>query len=176
MEEVFVKTNGKARVGKQTYTKTQVTDPTFTDDYGRLIKCGYVVFDFDEQPYINIISKIIKNSNLKCKMLTTDRGLHFMFKTTLDKVKNRSYEFNWLGLKCDIKGLGTKEGTKIAYQAIKVNGKIRKEEYLNGATTNEDLDYAPMWLYHIPNKKDQLDLTTDLTGSRNDIFHRRTDD
>lgn len=71
MEEIFVKLNGKARQDKNVYSKEQVSAPDFTNDYGRLIKCGYVVFDFDEQPYISIISKIIKNSNLKCKMLTT---------------------------------------------------------------------------------------------------------
>ena len=171
MEEKFIKTSGKIRQDKEVYSQEQVSAPDFTSDYGRLIKCGYVVFDYDEQPYIDIISKIIKNSNLKCKMLTTDRGLHFMFKTTLDKIKNRNHEFNWIGLKCDIKGLGVKEETKIAYQAIKVNGKLRKEKYLNGATTDEELDIAPKWLYHVPNKKDQIDLTKDQTGNRNSMFH-----
>lgn len=171
MEELYVKLKGKARQDKNVYSKEQVSTSDFTDDYGRLIKCGYVVFDYDEQPYIDIVSKIITESNLKCKMLITDRGLHFMFKTTLDKIKNRNKEFNWLGLKCDIKGLGIKEETKIAYQGIKVNGNVRKEKYLNGATTDEELDIAPKWLYHIPNKKDQIDLTEDQTGNRNGMFH-----
>lgn len=176
MQENYVKLNGKERIDKIKYSLEQVSAPNFTDDYGRLIKLGYVVFDFDEQPYINIISNIVNNLHLKCKKLTTTRGCHFMFKTTESHIKCKSHEFNWLGLQCDIKGVGTEETRKTVYQAIKVNGIIRKEEYLNGATNDEELDYAPIWLYHIPRKKDQVNLTNDLTGSRNDMFHRRTYD
>ena len=145
MENKYVRTIGKDRKDKKIYSLEQVTAPTFTDDYGRFINLGYVVFDFDEQPYIDIISKIIKSSNLKCKQLTTTRGVHFMFRTTENTIKNKSHEFNWIGLKCDIKGIGTKETKKIAYQAIRVNGQTREEKYINGATTDEELDYAPMW-------------------------------
>lgn len=95
-----------------------------------------------------------------------------MFRTTLNKIKNKNGEFNWLGLKCDIKGLGIQEPDKIAYQAIRVNGKLRKEEFVNGATCVEELDFAPIWLYHVPKKSEQIDLTVDQTGNRNDMFHR----
>ena len=59
MDNLYVKAKGKVRQGKKKYTLEQVTAPTFTDDYGRLINSGFVVFDFDEQPYADIISKII---------------------------------------------------------------------------------------------------------------------
>lgn len=176
MEERYVRTKGKERQDKEFYSLEQVTAPTFTDDYGRTVNVGYVFFDFDEQPYINIISKIIKSSNLKCKQLTTTRGVHFMFRTTESHIKCKNHEFNWLGLQCDIKGVGTEETRKIVYQAIKVNGTVREEEYLNGATNDEELDFAPIWLYHVPKKKDQIDLTIDHEGERNDIFHRCTYD
>ena len=67
MENLYVKTQGKIRQDKKKYTLEEVTAPTYTDDYARLVNVGYVYFDFDEQPYIDIISKIIDNSNLKCK-------------------------------------------------------------------------------------------------------------
>ncbi len=169
MDNLYVKAKGKVRQGKKKYTLEQVTAPTFTDDYGRLINSGFVVFDFDEQPYADIISKIIDKSNLKCKKLTTTRGYHFLFKTNLYEIKNKSHEFNWIGLQCDIKGVGTQEN-KTVYQAIKVNGETRKEEYINGATTDEELDFAPTWLYHVPKKKDQIDLTIDQEGQRNNLF------
>ena len=172
MENKFVKLNGKERINKIKYSLEQVSAPDFTDDYGRLINIGYVVFDFDEQSYIDIISKIINELHLKCKKLSTTRGCHFMFKTTENHIKCKNHEFNWVGLQCDIKGVGTQEIKKVAYQAIKVNGITRNEEYLNGATNDEELDYAPLWLYHIPKKKEQIDLTVDQTGSRNDMFHR----
>lgn len=171
MEEKFVKTQGKKRLDKKKYTLEQVTAPTFIEDYGRLINCGYVVFDFDEQPYIDTISKIIETSKLKCKKLKTTRGVHFMFRTTLNNIKNKSHEFNWIGLQCDIKGVGTQEADKIAYQAIKVNGEIR-DEILIHCSSDEELDFAPMWLYHVSKVKEQIDFTRDFTGGRNDMFHR----
>lgn len=168
MDEIFVKTDGKARVDKKTYTKSQVTDPTFTNDYGRIVPPGYVVFDFDEQPYINIIYKIITNSNLKCRMLKTTKGYHFMFKTTLNKAEDATKRFNWIGLKGDIKACGTKEN-KQSYQSIRVNG-ITREETLVNTFDWDDIDYAPRWLYMVP-KKDALDLTEDQSGGRNNLFH-----
>lgn len=175
MENKYVRTIGKDRKDKKIYSLEQVTAPTFTDDYGRLINLGYVVFDFDEQPYIDIISKIIQKLNLKCKKLTTTRGCHFMFKTKLNSIKNVSKQYNWIGLKLDIKGVGLQEPQKIAYQCIKYNGETRKEEFLN-CSTDEEIDIAPSWLYHIPKKKDQIDLTIDHEGERNDMFHRCTYD
>lgn len=172
MEEKYVKLKGKERQDKKTYNKEQINAPDFTDDYGRLINCGYAIFDFDKSPYKDIISKIIDDLNLKCKKLFTTRGYHFMFKTSLSKVSDKNHQFNWIGLECDIKGIGTQQDGKKSYQAIKVDSHTRKEEYLNGAKSDEELDYAPMWLYHIPNKKDQIDLTEDQSGGRNDMFHR----
>ena len=52
MDEHFVRLTRKIRKDKNVYSKEQVTAPTFKDDYGRLINLGYVVFDFDNQPYI----------------------------------------------------------------------------------------------------------------------------
>ena len=172
MENLYVKTQGKIRQDKKKYTFEEVTAPTFTDDYARLVNVGYVYFDFDEQPYIDIISRIIDDSNLKCKRLTTTRGYHFLFKTRLSEIKDKSHEFNWIGLQCDIKGVGMQQISKTAYQSIKVDGKTRKEEYLNGATTDEELDFAPTWLYHVPKKKEQIDLTKDQEGQRNTLFFK----
>lgn len=172
MEDLFVKTNGKVRQGKNTYTYEEITNAEYKGDYGRLVQKGFVFFDFDDQPYVDKIVEIIKNSNLKCKMLKTTRGVHFLFKTNREKITNNSKQYNWLGLKCDVKGVGLKEPTKQCYQGIKVDGKIRKETPLNHEITEDldVLDYAPIWLYQAP-ENIQRDLTEDQTGCRNDMFH-----
>lgn len=169
MEELFVKTNKKARIDKNTYTREQVTDPSFTSDYGRIVPPGYIVFDFDEQPYINIMNKIIKNSHYKCRVLKTTKGYHFMFKTTLNKASDHIKEFSWIGLKCDVKACGTKEA-KQSYQSIRLNG-VTREETLVNTEDYDDIDYAPRWMYICGSKKDQQDLTVDQTGGRNNLFH-----
>lgn len=172
MEDLYVKTKGKKRQDKKTYLYKQVANPKWEFDYGRLVQTGYVVFDFDEQPYTDKIIKIIKKSNLKCKMLKTTRGVHFLFKTNKQKITNNTKQYNWLGLKCDVKGVGLNEEGKECYQAIKVDGITREEICLNHDTNaNLDvLDYAPSWLYQAP-KNMQRDLTEDQTGNRNDMFH-----
>lgn len=170
MEEFYVKTDNKKRVDKILYTKEQVTSPDFTYDYGRIVPPGYVVFDFDAQPYINIIHRILKESRYKCRMLKTTKGYHFMFKTTLNKCADSIGMFNWLGLKCDVKGCGTKD-KKQSYQSLRVGG-VTREEVLINTTDWDDLDYAPKWMYVVSNKKkDQIDLTEDQTGGRNNLFH-----
>lgn len=170
MEYLYVKTDGKRREGRNTYTYEQVTNPAFNSDYGRIVPPGYIVFDFDEQPYISIIYKIIVQSNYKCRMLKTTKGIHLMFKTTLNKASDAIKCYNWLGLKCDVKACGTKE-TKQSYQSIRINGVTREETLIN-TDDYDDIDYAPKWMYIVPGKKsDQIDLTVDQTGGRNNLFH-----
>ena len=172
MEDLFVKSNGKKRVGKAVYDRKDVEKESFKADYGRLVQRGYVFFDFDEQPYVDIITRIIEDSHLKCRKLKTTRGVHFLFKTNKPKVTCNSHHYNWLGLQCDVKGVGLKEGEKQCYQAIKVNGVTREETCINHNLEDgiEVLDYAPNWLYQASGKR-QVDLTTDQTGSRNTMFH-----
>ena len=172
MDDLFIKSKGKVRVGKAIYDVKDVHDPNFTDDYGRLVQQGYVFFDFDEQPYVDIITKIIEDSHLKCRKLQTTRGVHFLFKTNRQKIVNNSHHYNWLGLQCDVKGVGLKEPGKQCYQAIRVNGVLRKETCINCAFEEgiEVLDFAPNWLYQA-SKKRQVDLTKDQTGGRNNMFH-----
>lgn len=170
MEELFVKTDKKKRVDKILYTKEQVTSPTFTNDYGRIVPPGYVVFDFDEQPYISKIYEILNKSHYKCRMLKTTKGYHFMFKTSLNKCSDFIGMYNWLGLKCDVKGCGTKD-KKQSYQSIRVDGVTREETLINTSDW-DDIDYAPKWMYIVSNKKkDQVDLTEDQQGGRNNLFH-----
>lgn len=168
---VKLKNNTKERLNKHIYTKEQIS--ALKCDFGRLINKGFVVFDFDTTSTTKIISQIVKEESLKCKILYTTRGIHLMFKTSLNTIPNLNHNFNWIGLECDIKGVGLQEDRKSCYQAIKVNGKERKEEYLNGATCDNDLDIAPIWLYHVPKKYESFDLSNFQEGARNDLFFNK---
>lgn len=168
---VKLKKNTKERLDKHIYAKEQVSAPEC--DFGRLINKGFVVFDFDNISTTKIISQIVKGESFKCKILYTTRGIHLMFKTNLNVIPNLNHKFNWIGLECDIKGVGLQEDGKVCYQAIKVNGVERKEEYANGATCDNDLDIAPTWLYHVPKNYEALDLTNFKEGARNDLFFNK---
>lgn len=149
MEDLYVKTKVKKRIDKNTYTYEEVTSDKWEFDYGRLIPFGYVIFDFDEQPYIDKIVEIIKNSNLKCKLLKTTRGIQILFKTNRNDITNNNKQYNWLGLKCDVKGVGLNENGKICYQCIKVDGNTREEIAINHNVSEglEVLDYAHLYGY-----------------------------
>lgn len=170
MTNRYIKTIEKKRIDKNVYTKEQITAPEYIGDYGRLVNKGYVIFDFDKEVSNRIISRIVEDLHLKCKKLYTNRGIHIMFRTNLKEVKDRNHFFNWIGIECDIKGVGINQEDKECYQAIKVNGIERKEEYLNDATSDEELDLAPEWLYHVPKREDAIDLTIDHEGERNELF------
>ena len=90
MQDYYIKSKGKQRLGKAIYTYEDIVNPSFNSDYGRLVQKGYVFFDFDDKPYVDKIIAIIENSNLKCKMLKTTRGVHFLFKTNREKITNNS--------------------------------------------------------------------------------------
>lgn len=158
----------KARRGGKLYTLDEIEKNGW--DYGRYVELGYVVFDFDAEPYVSIIEQIISDRGYKCKKLITDRGNHYMFKTNMDKISDTSHTYNWIGIEFDVKGKGLKQPKKECYQVMKLYGKERKEVYLGGATNDEDLDLAPKWMY-LASTKCQKDLTGDMTGSRNTMFH-----
>ena len=158
----------KARRGNKLYSLEEINKNNW--DYGRYLKLGYVVFDFDHEPYVSIIEQIISDRGYKCKKLITDRGNHYMFKTNVDKISDTSHAFNWLGIEFDVKGKGLKQDKKECYQVMKLFGKERKEIYLGGASSDEDLDIAPKWMY-LASSKCQNDLTKDMTGGRNTMFH-----
>lgn len=158
----------KARRGNKLYSLEEIQANNW--DYGRYVNLGYAVFDFDKEPYVSIIEQIISDRGYKCKKLITDRGNHYMFKTNVDKISDTSHAYSWIGLEFDIKGKGLKQDKKECYQAMKLFGKERKEIYLGDATSDDDLDYAPKWMY-LASPKCQKDLTIDQTGGRNSMFH-----
>lgn len=161
--------NRKAPTKDQGYTLEEIMTNNW--NYGRRVDKGYIFIDFDDMNVSNIMNRIILDLNLKCKRLITDHGMQFLFKTDKAKVLDGSKGYNWLGLVGDRKGLGTKENDKVpGYQAIKLLGKQRVEEYLGGAKKDEDLSILPKWLYKASAKR-QIDLTKDQKGSRNDMFH-----
>lgn len=154
-------------------------------NYVRRVNPGFVFFDFDKPELAAIMDKIVKDQGLKCKRLTTTRGAHFMFKTERGKISDGSGP-NWLGIDCDLKGVGSDQPRKINCQVIRLHDKDRPEEYIgfdkmraeDGSLdiTDDDLDYAPFYLYHVPKAAKEivgqaLGMTSGDGGGRNNWFH-----
>lgn len=154
-------------------------------NYVRRVNPGFVFFDFDKPELAAIMDKIVKDQGLKCKRLTTTRGAHFMFKTERGKISDGSGP-NWLGVDCDLKGVGSDQPRKINCQVMRLHDKDRPEEYIgfdkmraeDGSLdiTDDDLDYAPFYLYHVPKAAKEivgqaLGMTSGDGGGRNNWFH-----
>ena len=98
-------------------------------NYVRRVNPGFVFFDFDKPELAKLMEKIIRDRGLKCKKLTTTRGAHFMFRTEASKISDGSGP-NWLGIDCDLKGVGVDQPRKINCQVIRLHDEDRPEEYL----------------------------------------------
>lgn len=108
----------------------------------------YVIIDLDDEDSFNILCKIVKDLNIKTRILKTSRGGHFWFKT-IKPLKNVIKSNTPLTLNIDVKSWGSK-----TMEVIKKNGEWR--EWLQ---FDENVDILPVFLKPISYKKDILHYT-----------------
>lgn len=138
---------------KTVYHKTPVKyEDIIKEDspnFAREVPEGCVFIDFDDKTQAEEMREIIIRSKLRCLILTTQHGYHFLFrKPDFFKVQMTGAT-NWFGYKFDTKGPG-------AVQIIKVCGMEREEVCswdLDTPITTldkidiEGLDVLPYWLW-----------------------------
>ena len=136
------------------------------DDVGVIMEYPYVVIDIDDDETGKVVFDIIEDEGINSRVIKTDRGYHFWFKSE-DELMSNSHMMNALGIKYDVKAWGLKkDGTpKKAQTVIKTNGVLR--EVIKECPLDE-LDEVPVFLtkvssYMIP-KYDMYNLEE---GSRN---------
>ena len=92
-------------------------------EYAGILADDTVLIDIDDGDQATIMLNIVKTKELKCKVLATTRGAHFLFKT--DKpMQNRTHCKLGVGLTADIKG-----GGRASYEVLKFDGKEREVLY-----------------------------------------------
>ena len=95
-------------------------------EYAGILADDTVLVDIDDGEQSKILLKIVESLKLKCKVLATSRGAHFLFKT--DKpMQNRTHCKLAIGLTADIKG-----GGRASYEVLKYDGKERELIYDSG--------------------------------------------
>lgn len=128
----------------KTYTYSEIeNDPAVAI----LVPDGYVVLDLDNDDHFRCLCNIIETKNIKCKIMKTDRGGHFWFKTA-DKIPNFINVNTPITLKVDVKC-----GGKKSLVTIKKNGKWRK-----WLRQDEIVDEIPFWLIPLKYDKDLYDM------------------
>lgn len=140
--------DGKIPRRKKILTYEEISDLTKLKNYARVVPEGCVFIDYDEPDKANEMYEIIIHAKLKCLVLKTSKGYHFLFRAPEFYQKEMTGATNWFGYKFDTKGPG-------AVQIIRVCGMTREEkcswdpdEPTGTATIDPaELDVLPYWLW-----------------------------
>ena len=122
-------------------------------NYAREVPKDCVFIDFDNIKEAEDMLEIIIRSGLRCLILKTIKGYHFLFRKPSFYDKEMTRATNWFGYKFDCKGYT--EGKTPPVQIIKVCG-MDREEFASwkpkdiiapAAINTENLDILPYWLW-----------------------------
>ena len=132
-------------------------------EYAGILSDETILVDVDDMMQSVILLDIVEALTLKCRVYTTSRGKHFLFKNTLDLVKsNRTKATLAVGLEADLK-----VGSRNSYEVLKYLNEDRPILY---DVPEDEIQELPKWL--IPVKTD-IDFKSLGEGDgRNDAFYR----
>ena len=133
---------------KKKLTYDEVIDPEKFPNYARVVPEDCMFIDFDNSEEAEEMYDIIVRSKLRCLILETTKGYHFLFRKPDFYKKEMTGATNWFGYKFDTKGPGS-------VQIIRVCGMERSErasweisEIISPGSLNTDtLDVLPYWLW-----------------------------
>jgi putative DNA primase/helicase len=128
------------------------------NEYAGILADDTVLVDIDTEKETEILLNIVKSLNLRCKVLKSRSGGHFLFK--IDKpMPNRTKVSLGIGITADIKGCG-----RASYEVLKIDGRERELLYDTG-----DYQFLPKYLYPIKTNMKVLDLA-EGEGRNNALF------
>lgn len=128
------------------------------NEYAGILADDTVLVDIDNETESKIMMKVVESLSLKCKVIATSRGAHFLFKTS-HPMQNRTHCKLGIGLTADIKG-----GGRASYEVLKYDGKEREVLYDSG-----EYETLPKYLYPVKTNVSVLDLA-EGEGRNNALF------
>lgn len=143
-------------------------------NYARFVPDGCMFIDFDNEKQAKEMYEIILRSKLRCLILETQHGYHFLFRVPDFYRVELTGATNWFGYKFDCKA---SVGGKQVVQNMRVCGMTRNEwcswdlsEPIEPEAIDiEKLDVLPYWLW---GKLKDTDLhKSGKTGSKDDPTH-----
>ena len=147
-EQIKLYKDSKVPRRKKKLTYTEVTSEDKIRNYARVVPEGCMFIDFDNPDEAEEMYDIITHSGLRCLILETTKGYHFLFRVPEFYKKEMTGATNWFGFRFDTKGPG-------AVQIIRVCGMTRDErcsweisELVEPASIDTELlDVLPYWLW-----------------------------
>lgn len=128
------------------------------DEYAGILADDTVLVDIDDGEQSKIMLEIVKAKKLKCRVLATSRGMHFLFKCDRP-MQNRTHCHIGVGLTADFKG-----GGRASYEVIKFDGKEREVLYDTG-----DYQFLPKYFFPVKTNMNLLAMT-EGDGRNNALF------
>lgn len=128
------------------------------NSYAGVLSDNTILVDIDTEKETEILLNIVKAKGLKCKVLKSRSGGHFLFK--VDKpIPNRTKIPLGIGILADIKGCGS-----ASIEVLKIDGNERELLYDTG-----EYQLLPKYLHPIKTNMKLLDLT-EGEGRNNALF------
>ena len=127
-------------------------------EYAGILADDTVLVDIDDGDQSKTLLNIVKSKALKCKVIATTRGCHFLFKTD-QPMQNRTHCKLGIGLTADIKG-----GGRASYEVLKYDGVEREVLYDTG-----EYEVLPKYLTPIKTNVNVLNMC-EGDGRNNALF------
>ena len=117
-------------------------------NYARVVPDDCVFIDYDNATEAAEMYEIIIRSKLKCLILETVKGYHFLFRKPDFYKKEMTRATNWFGYTFDTKGPGSVQIIKVCGMERDERASWRPSELIAPKAINiEDLDILPYWLW-----------------------------
>lgn len=158
-EQQILYKNSKTVYRKKKLKYADILDEDKWPNYARVVPKGCMFIDFDDTEEYTIMKKIILHSGLRCLILDSVHGGHFMFRTPDFYRVEMTKATNWFGMKFDCKAT---TDSKDAVQIMRVCGMDREERcswdisklVAPESIDIEKLDILPYWLWGKRTDKD----------------------
>ena len=158
----FVPTSGKKAVmafkDKRADELLKLEEASKFDEYAGVLADDTVLVDIDDEEQSKIMLDIVKARQIKCKVLATSRGMHFLFKCN-SPMQNRTHCHIGVGLTADFKG-----GGRASYEVLKYSGVEREVLY-----DVEPYEALPKYFHPVKTNMNLLSMT-EGDGRNNALF------
>lgn len=158
----YIITNGKRATScfKDVSSKDLLTldEVKMYPSYAGILADDAILIDVDTEEETSILLNIVKSLNLKCRVLKSRGGGHFLFKIN-QPMSNRTKVTLAIGISADIKGCG-----RASYEVLKIDGTEREVLYDSG-----DYQNLPKYLFPIKTNAKLINLSNG-EGRNNALF------
>lgn len=119
-------------------------------EYAGILAPDAILVDVDDMEQSELLLKMCEEQNIRCKVLQSRSGMHFLFKNT--KIEKC---FTKARLACGIVA-DIKSGFRNSYEVLKIDGKER--EVLYDIFEDEEYQELPKWLFPVKTSVDFINM------------------